>query len=80
MNDRPLLDTALRALEHEASGNPDAAVVWEIIRELPIWSQLWAMLDVLTHFDGCVKSRPALVSVLLRELSAAHPVPKSLLH
>jgi hypothetical protein len=76
----PLLDTALRALEHEASGNPDAARLWEIIRELPIFCQLWFMLDALSNFDGSVNSRPALVSVLLRELSEAHPVPKSLLH
>ena len=76
----PLLDTALAALEREARENPDAAVLWRMIEDLPFYCRSWGMLEVLNHFDGCVRSRPALLSVLLKELSAAWPVPKSLLH
>jgi hypothetical protein len=36
-------------------------------------------IEICDHFNGCVRSRPALVSVLLKELSAAFPVSKSLL-
>jgi hypothetical protein len=74
-----LLDAALRALEQEARDNPDAAHLWAILHERPGFCQSWIMLEELNHFDGCVRSRPALVSVLLRELSAAFPVPKSLM-
>ena len=77
---KTLRDAALRALEREAGDNPDAATLWAIIHELPVVCQTWHMLEVLSHFDGRVRSRPALISVLLRELSAAFPVPKSLMH
>jgi hypothetical protein len=76
----PLLDSALAALEREARENPDAAVLWHIIEDLPPFSRSCSMLEACSHFDGCVRSRPALVSVLLKELSAAFPVSKSLLH
>jgi hypothetical protein len=54
----------------------------EIIEDLPPFCRHWAMLDVLNHFrcDNGVKARPALMGVLLKELSAAFPVPLSLLH
>jgi hypothetical protein len=54
--------------------------LWAIVEALPIFSRSWVMLEELNHFDGCVKSRPALMSVLLKELSAAWLVPMSLLH
>jgi hypothetical protein len=76
----PLLDTALAALEREARENPDAAVLWRIIEDSPPFCRSWGMLEVCNHFDGCVRSRPALMSVLLKELSAAWPVPLSLLN
>jgi hypothetical protein len=37
-------------------------------------------LDALNNFPGSVRSRPALMAVLLKELSAAFPVPLALLH
>jgi hypothetical protein len=80
MHPSPLLNSALAALEREARDNPDAARLWAIVEALPIFSRSWVMLEELNHFDGCVKSRPALMSVLLKELSAAWPVPMSLLH
>jgi hypothetical protein len=76
----PLLDAALAALELEAKSNPDAAVLWRIIEDLPPFCRSWSMLEACNHFDGCVRARPALMSVLLKELSAAFPVPLSLLH
>jgi hypothetical protein len=76
----PLLDMALVALEREALDNPDAARLLEIIEALHPFSRSWGMLEALNHFDGCVRSRPALMSVLLKELSAAFPIPVSLLH
>jgi hypothetical protein len=75
----PLLEAALAALEREARDNPDAAQLWAIIEEIPPFCRSWTMLEELNHFDGCVRSRPALMSVLLKELSAAFPVPLSLL-
>ena len=74
----PLLASALAALEREAEENPDAAHLLALIQVLP-WSP-WVRLDVLNNFPGSVRSRPALMAVLLKELSAAFPVPMSLLH
>jgi len=79
MHPSPLLNSALAALEREARDNPDAARLWAIVDALPIFSRSWMLLDALNHFDGCVKSRPALMSVLLKELSATFPVPLALL-
>jgi hypothetical protein len=77
----PLLAAALAALEQEARSSPDAARLWAIIGEThPYLCCGWFMLEELNHFDGCVRSRPALMAVLLKELSAAFPVPLSLLH
>jgi hypothetical protein len=70
-----MLEAALAALELEARNNPDAAVLWRIIEG----DNGWGILEACNHFEGCVRSRPALMSVLLKELSAALPVPKSLL-
>jgi hypothetical protein len=79
-NRTPLLMSALAVLEREAEDNPDAAHLWMIIEALPPFCQWWAMLGVLNHFDGSVRCRPALNGVLLKELSAAFPVPLALLH
>ena len=79
MQRSPLLDTALAALEREARENPDAALLWRAIEDLPPFCRRWRILEELNRFDGCVRSRPALMSVLLYELSAAFPVPRSLL-
>ncbi len=68
----PLLDDALDALDREGDGNPDAARLVELILKAPPGH--WYMLEVLCHSDGCVKSRPRLVSVLLKQLSDAFPV------
>ena len=76
----PLLDTALAALEREARENPDAAVLWRMIEDLHPFCRNWYMLELCNHYEGCVRSRPALVSVLLKELSTSFPVPISLLH
>jgi hypothetical protein len=77
-----LLEGALAALAREAPDNPDAARLLAIIEALPPFCRHWSMLEALNHFDceDGVKSRPALMSVLLKELSAAFPVPLSLLH
>jgi hypothetical protein len=80
MNRSPLLDTALAALKQEAESNPDAAALWRIIEDVRPFCRSWGMLEACNHFDGCVRSRPALISVLLKELSAGFPVPLSLLH
>jgi hypothetical protein len=79
LRDSPLLVSALTALELEAKTNPDAARLLAIIENLPPFSRSWYMIEALNHFDGCVRSRPALLSVVLRELSAAFPVPMSLM-
>jgi hypothetical protein len=79
MHRSPLLASALAALEREATDDPDAARLLATIEELPPFCRHWAILDELNRFDGCVKSRPALMSVLLYELSAAFPVPRSML-
>jgi hypothetical protein len=80
-NDRsPLLMSALAALEREAVDNFDAARLLEILEGLCPLCWGWSALEMLNRFDGRVRSRPALVAVLLRELSAAFPVPRSLLH
>ena len=78
-HESPLLELALAALEREASDNPDAAELLAIIESFPAFCRSWSTLEALNHFDGCVRSRPALMAVLLRELSAAFPVPRSLL-
>jgi hypothetical protein len=75
----PLRDRALAALELEAKSNPDAAALLRIFEDSPPFCRSWFMLEACNHFDGCVRSRPALISVLLKELSAANPVPLSLL-
>jgi hypothetical protein len=81
MNDRsPLVMSALAALEREAVDNFDAARLLEILEGLCPLFWTWQALEALNCFDGRVRSRQALVSVLLRELSAAFPVPLSLLH
>jgi hypothetical protein len=76
----PLLDRALAALELEAKSNPDAALLLRMIEDVNPFCCSWGILEVCNHFDGCVRSRPALISVVLKELSAANPVPLSLLH
>jgi hypothetical protein len=78
----PLLASALAALEREAEHSEDAARLLAIIEEMPGYCRYWTWLEALTHFDcdGPVRSRPVLMSVLLKELSAAFPVPLSLLH
>ena len=78
----PLLEAALAALEREARENPDAARLWAIIENIHPFCWSWETLETLNHFhcEGPIRSRPALMSVLLKELSAAFPVPMSLLH
>jgi hypothetical protein len=76
----PLLEAALAALELEAKTNPDAALLLRMIEDVNPFCRSWGILEVCNHFDGCVRSRPALISVVLKELSAANPVPLSLLH
>jgi hypothetical protein len=82
MNRSPLLESALAALEREAQDNPDAARLLEDLESLHPFCWSWAALETLNHFcsEGPIRSRPVLMSVLLRELSAAFPVPLSLLH
>ena len=73
---------ALAALENEARKNPDAARLLAIIEDLPPYCRSWEMLELLNHYDceGPIRSRPMIMSVLLRELSAAFPVPLSMLN
>jgi hypothetical protein len=77
----PLLEAALAALEREARANRDAARLWATLEQLPVYSFSWMALETLNHFccDGPIRSRPALMAVLLKELAAANPVPLSLL-
>jgi hypothetical protein len=78
----PLVDSALAALEREAEDNADAARLLATIEGVPGFCRYWCWLEVLNNFDcdGPIRSRPVLLSVLLKELSAAFPVPLSLLH
>jgi hypothetical protein len=68
-------------LEREAEDNVDAARLLDIIENVPGFCRYWCWLEVLNHFDcaGPIRARPVLLSVLLKELSAANPVPLSLL-
>jgi hypothetical protein len=77
----PLVASALAALAREAEDNDDAARLLAIIEEMQGPCCHWCWLEVLNHFDcdGPIRSRPALLSVLLHELAAANPVPMSLL-
>jgi len=77
----PLLEAALAALEREARTNSDAARLWATLEQLPWFSWQWQALEALNHFDcdGPIRSRPALMAALLKELSASFPVPMSLL-
>jgi hypothetical protein len=77
----PLLASAMAALEREARHSRDAARLLAIIEDTPGFSRHWCWLEVLNHFDceGPIRARPVLLSVLLKELSAANPVPLSLL-
>jgi len=78
----PLLASAMTALEREARDSTDAARLLAVLEDLPCWSWKWHALEVLNRFDceGPVRSRPVLMAVLLKQLSAAFPVPMSLLH
>jgi hypothetical protein len=73
--------SALAALEREAEDSADAARLLATIEEVRGVCCYWCWLEVLNHFDceGPIRSRPVLLSVLLKELSAAFPVPLSLL-
>jgi hypothetical protein len=77
----PLLTSALAALEREARDSRDAARLLAVLEELWPYSWRWSALETLNHFycDGAIRSRPALMAVLLMELSAANPVPRTLL-
>jgi hypothetical protein len=77
----PLVASALAALEREAQDNADAARLLATIEEVHGFCCYWCWLEVLNHFDcnGPIRSRPVLLSVLLKELSAVNPVPLSLL-
>src|SRR5262245_28858599 len=77
----PLLECALAALEREAETNPNAARLLSELEELCPMCWSWEALETLNHFccEGPIRSRPALMAVLLKELSAAFPVPRSLL-
>jgi hypothetical protein len=82
LQSRPLLAAAMAALELEARESRDARRLLEILDNLCPWGWGWDALETLNHFqcENGVRSRPALVAVLLLELSAANPVPRSLLH
>jgi hypothetical protein len=81
----PLLDSALAALEREARNSRDAARLLAELERLPwLCSWRWDPLDALEtlnrfYCDGAIRARPALMAVLLMELSAANPVPLSLM-
>jgi hypothetical protein len=77
----PLVASALAALEREAQHNADAARLLATIEEVHGFCRYWCWLEVLNHFDcdGPIRPRPVLLSALLKELSAAYPVPLSLL-
>jgi len=78
---RPLLASAMAALEREAEDNPDAARLLATLEELCPMCWMWSALEALNHFDceGPIRSQRILLAVLLAELSAAWPVPKSML-
>jgi hypothetical protein len=73
----PLVASALAALEREAEHNDDAARLLATIEGVRGVCCYWCWLEVLNHFDcdGPIRSRPVLLSVLLKELSAVNPVP-----
>jgi hypothetical protein len=77
----PLLASALAALKREAEHNADAARLLATIEGDYGIRCYWCCLEALNHFDceGPIRARPVLLSVLLKELSAANPVPLSLL-
>ena len=66
----PRIDAALDVLDREAQHNPDAARLFELLNRDKSY---WTMLDICTHFDGCVRARPNLVAILLKHLSDAFP-------
>jgi hypothetical protein len=76
------MTAALVALENEARENPDAARLLAIIENMPYYERAWGLLELLNHYicEGPIRSRPMIMSVLLRELSAAFPVPLSMLN
>ena len=78
----PLLASALHVLEIEAIDNPDAAHLLDLLDSLPELSWAWSAMEVIGNFGNGdkVKSKPIFIAVLLKELSAMHPVPPMLLH